>query len=90
MPIVWLMDLPVNLILPGQLKDFYLSFVASLLPTDHPCIHCANLRTHGHGFYPRAVHFEHFSEFLRIHRRYCPACHKTFGLLPETVALISR
>lgn len=90
MPIVCFIGLPVNSIMPGHLKDFYLSWVASLLPTDNPCIHCANLLTHGHGFYPRAIHFEHFSEFLRIHRRHCPACHRTFGLLPETVAPYQR
>ncbi|KUO96206.1 hypothetical protein ATW55_09575 [Ferroacidibacillus organovorans] len=90
MPIVCLIGLPVNPIMPGHLKDFYLSWVASLLPADQPCIHCANPRTHGHGFYPRSIHFEHFSEFLCIHRRHCPACNQTFGLLPETVAPYQR
>lgn len=90
MPIVCLIALPVNPIAPGHLKDFYLSWVASLLPADHPCIHCEYPLTHGHGFYPRVIHFEHFSEFLCIHRRHCPACKKTFGLLPETVAPYQR
>ncbi len=90
MPIVCLIGLPVNPIMSGHLKDFYLSWVASLLPADNPCIHCANLLTHGHGFYPRAIHFVHFSEFLCIHRRRCPVCKKTFGLLPEMVAPYQR
>ncbi len=90
MPIVCLIGQRVNSIMPGHLKDCYLSFVASLLPVDSPCIHCANPRTHGHGFYPRVIHFEDFSEVLCIHRRHCPTCHKTFGLLPEMVAPYQR
>ena len=90
MPIVCFIGLLVNNIAAGQLSDSYLAWVASLLPADQPCIHCAHFLTHRHGFYPRAVHFEDFCEFLRIHRRHCPVCKKTFGLLPESVAPYQR
>lgn len=90
MPIVCFIGIHVNSLIPGQLNDFYVTWVAALRPTDQPCIHCAHFLTHGHGFYPRTIHFEDCSEFFHTLRRHCPVCKKTFGLLPEIVAPYQR
>ncbi len=90
MPIVGYVGVHVNSNEPGQLRNVYEEYIASLHPTDQPCIHCFYFLTHGHGYYPRTIHFEYCSESFRVHRRHCPVCKKTFGLLPEILAPYQR
>lgn len=65
--------------------------IQELSPRDAPCIHCLHPLTHGHGYYPRKPYtFEGFREEWDIHRRYCPVCKHTFGLLPSHLAPYAR
>lgn len=90
MPIVVYIGITVNSHEPGHLRSVYERHISSLCPTDFPCIHCLYSLTHGHGSYSRTVHFEDHSEDFRAHRRRCPVCHRTFGILPAIVAPYQR
>src|SRR5690606_5932166 len=55
------------------------------------CIHCINEKTHAHGTYSRRPFtFRGTRELWNIHRRHCPKCNGTFGLLPDILAPYAR
>lgn len=69
----------------------YHGCVQSLLPTDLPCMYCSHPVTHEHGCYEREFYGLGAQRSVwRIHRRFCPACERTFALLPMTVAPYQR
>lgn len=69
----------------------YHELIQALQPSDVPCIHCSHRLTHGQGYYLRKPYtFEGFREEWDIHRRLCPSCHRTFGLLPSHLAPYAR
>lgn len=72
-------------------RSRYHERIQSLRPCDAPCIHCQHPLTHGHGYYPREPYtFGGFREEWDIHRRFCPVCRRTFGLLPSHLAPYAR
>lgn len=72
-------------------KSRYYEGIQALRPSDAPCIHCEHPLTHGHGYYPREPYtFEGSREEWDIHRRLCPVCRRTFGLLPSHLAPYAR
>jgi hypothetical protein len=72
-------------------KSRYHERIRALNPCDVSCIYCSSPLTHGHGFYPRKPYtFEGWREEWDIHRRYCPQCHRTFGLLPSHLSPYAR
>lgn len=71
-------------------QEAYRRWVQSLLPADVPCTHCSHPVTHEHRCYERELKsFGKQHSVWQIHRSFCPACERTFALLPMVVAPIS-
>jgi Domain of unknown function (DUF6431) len=71
--------------------DEYANLVQRLLPQDVPCIYCSHLWTYAHAYYLRQpFDLDEVRHKLRIQRRQCPCCKRTFSLLPAFVAPFQR
>ncbi|MCL6444071.1 MAG: hypothetical protein K6T83_11550 [Alicyclobacillus sp.] len=81
MPIVYVACSCVN-------PEEYESIVDALKPADVPCIRCESPVTHRHGTYLRVP--LDLPQGLRVRRRLCPACERTFALLPSFLAPYQR
>lgn len=67
-------------------KESYYEFLQSLQPSDMVCVYCSHPVTHEHQ--PYNLNGER--TVWQIHRRLCPACEQTFGLLLMTMAPYQR
>lgn len=72
-------------------KREYERVIQSLSPCDVPCIYCGHSHTQEHGCYEREPQITDEAHIRwSIHRRLCPACEKTFSLMPICLAPFQR
>ena len=87
MPSVFVACNSVNPVNPEE----YASLVRELRPSDVPCIYCPRLYTYVHGYYLRRPYdVDEVRHCFSQQRRLCPACKRTFALLPSFVAPFQR